>query len=260
MRINTVINAKGGCGKSTVAINLAAALGQQGYSVLLSDMDPQAQVTEWVGAGDGLTWEGSIVAALIGKAEIDEVIFETDIENVSIIPSAFQLEEYGRDMVSKSGYQTRYAECLADIDPDRFDFMVIDSPNQISPVMENCIYPADLFVVPFDSTKAVKSYANVYSLLQGIRPDEDYEILHVMNGIARAGLRNRVVERLQEDEIEIADTEVRNCGWLAQVDEYGGSIFDFRPYSNGAEDMMDLSVELLAAYGIKKRKKARASK
>src|SRR5207237_8702096 len=64
MNIITVINAKGGCGKSTIAMSLAAGLAKLGSRPLLIDMDPQAQVTQWLGAGDGLTAEGTLVAAL----------------------------------------------------------------------------------------------------------------------------------------------------------------------------------------------------
>jgi chromosome partitioning protein len=64
MNIITVINAKGGCGKSTIAMNVASGLARHGHRVLLMDLDPQAQVTQWLAAGDGLTAEGTLVAAL----------------------------------------------------------------------------------------------------------------------------------------------------------------------------------------------------
>ncbi len=65
--IVTVINAKGGCGKSTIAMNLAAALAGEGYRSLLINLDPQAQVTAWLNAGDGLTSLGTIVRPMAGK-------------------------------------------------------------------------------------------------------------------------------------------------------------------------------------------------
>jgi len=67
MNIITVINAKGGCGKSTIAMNLSAGLAQLGFRTLLIDMDPQAQVTQWLGLGDGLTADGTLVMVLAGK-------------------------------------------------------------------------------------------------------------------------------------------------------------------------------------------------
>lgn len=255
MRIITVINAKGGCGKSTIAMNLAAALANDGAKVLLSDMDPQAQLSEWLHASDGLSWEDTIVAPLLGHVPLSKVIHTTRHKNMSFIASAFALEEYGRDIVHQEGYFQGYASALGQLPEDAFDFLIVDAPNQISPIMENTIYPADLFIVPFESTKAVKSYANFYSLLLRIRPGADFHMLHVLNNLHRVGLRKRVIERMHEEHIPIAQSEIRNCGWLAQVDEHGGSIMEYRPRSKGAEDMKALCDEVLSLFNQKKRKK-----
>ncbi len=255
MKIVTVINAKGGCGKSTIAMSLAAALAKDGAKVLLSDMDPQAQVTEWLHATDGLTWEDTIVAPLLGHAELADVIHPTIHKNLSFVASAFALEEFGRDIVQSEGYYELYGQVLAQLPPKQFDYLIVDAPNQISPIMENSIYPADLFIIPFESTKAVKSYANFYSLLTEIRPANDFHLLHVLNNLHRAGLRKRVMERMHEEHIPIAQSEIRNCGWLAQVDEHGGSILKYRPRSKGAQDILVLRDEVLDLFNSKKRKK-----
>ena len=132
---------------------------------------------------------------------------------------------------------------------DRFDFLIIDSPNQISPIMENAIFPADAFIIPFESTKAVKSYASIYQLLLNLRPGGDVRLIHVLINLTRLpGLRRRVQALMQEDNIVPAKSEIRSCGWLAQVDEYGGSIFHFRPHSNGAQDMKDLVQEVISLF------------
>ena len=88
MRIVTVINAKGGCGKSTIAMNLAAALAGESYRTLLIDLDPQAQLTSWLDAGDGLTSLGTIVMPMAGKQPIGGVIQGTKIANLSFVASA----------------------------------------------------------------------------------------------------------------------------------------------------------------------------
>ena len=245
MRIISAINAKGGCGKSSISISLAAALGRKGYKVLLSDMDPQAQLSEWLHIGDGLSWQGTIVGALIGREDVRNLVQKTAIKNVSFLASSSPLEEYGRDAVSRPNYVGEYAAQIAKLAPD-FDFLVIDCPNQISPIMEQCIFVTDLFMIPFESTKAVKSYANVVALMMKLRPDTDYKTLHVLNNVFREGLRNRIMERMEQEGIPRAKTEVRNCGWLAQVDEHGGNIFEYRPHAKGAEDMAELAREVLA--------------
>jgi chromosome partitioning protein len=250
MRIVTVINAKGGCGKSTIAINLAAALDIEGYRTLLIDLDPQAQLTSWLNAGDGLSSPGSIVMPMAGKQPVGSVIQGTKIANLSFVASAQPLEELGRQMTEEENYHLRLAEVLRPV-VDRFEFCVIDSPNQISPIMENAIAPADLFIVPFESTKAVKSYANVYALVQRVRGEEP-PALHVLSNLSRlTGHRRRVIELMDREGIARAATEIRTCGWLAQVDDHGGCIFHYRPHANGAKDILALKEQVLVTLGLK---------
>jgi chromosome partitioning protein len=251
MRIITVINAKGGCGKSTIAMNIAAGLAKRGAKVLLIDMDPQAQITQWLDAGDGLRSEGTLAAALAGQQGLDSVVQSTQFDNLSFIASAEGLEELGRQITDREDYATMLTGLLAGA-TQQFELVVIDSPNQISPIMENAIYPSDLFIVPFESTKAVRSYANFYKLLTRLRPGEEHRLLHVLSNLTRQpGLRQRVIETMDLHSVPRARTEVRTCGWLAQVDEHGGSIFDYHPRSKGAADMSLLIDEVMELMGIK---------
>jgi chromosome partitioning protein len=250
MRIITVINAKGGCGKSTIAMNVAAGLAGRGSSVLLIDMDPQAQITQWLGAGDGLRSEGTLAAAMEGNQSLSDVIQQSALERLWFVASSEGLEELGRQITDREDYATLLTRLLAGV-AERFEFVIIDSPNQISPIMENAIFPSDLFVVPFESTKAVRSYANFYKLLMRLRPGEEHRLLHVLSNLSRQpGLRQRVIETIQGYGVPLARTEVRSCGWLAQVDEHGGSIFAYRPLSNGAADLSHLTDEILELLGL----------
>ena len=249
MQIITVINAKGGCGKSTIAMSLASGLAMRSYKTLLIDMDPQAQVTQWLGLGDGLSPEGTLVSAMEGRQTLDEVVQKTRFENLSFVASSQQLEDLGRQITDREDYATVFTGLLASLTAP-IEFVVIDSPNQISPVMENAIFPSDAFIVPFESTKAVRSYANFFQLLMRLRPGEEHRVLHVLSNLSRQrGLRQRVIDATGLHGITLARTEIHTCGWLAQVDESGGNIFAYRPHSRGAEDMALLVQELLELLG-----------
>ena len=97
MKVITVINAKGGCGKSTIAAGLATGLARYGHRVLFMDLDPQAQVTQWFGGGDGLSAAGTLVAALTRQQTLTDVIQATGFENLSFVASADGLELLTRE-------------------------------------------------------------------------------------------------------------------------------------------------------------------
>ncbi len=248
MRTIVSVNAKGGCGKSTIAMNVAASLARRGFKVLLVDMDPQAQVTQWLKAGDGFHEAGTLTAALAGKESFDNVISMTDVPNAWFVPASEGLEALSREMTDLDGYYTVFTSMLA-TQAGRFDFCVIDAPNQISPLMEGSIWPADLFLVPFESTKAVRSYANFYQLVLKLRPNDLPPMLHILSNLSKQlGLRKKVIETMNLHGITPAATEVRTCGWLAQVDEHGGDIFAWRPHSIGAVDIAALTDEVLRLF------------
>ena len=254
MNVITVCNAKGGCGKSTIAMNLAASLGRSPQTrVLLIDMDPQAQVSDWLRASDGLNRKGTLAAVFLRETQLIDIVKPTGIKNVWIAPSSQPLETISHRMTQIEGYESMLAGFLEELPPGKFDYVIIDSPNQISPIMENAIMPTDVFLVPIESTKAVASYANFFSLVKRLRSPGSYRMLHVLNNITLRGVRNSIVAFMAAEGISLARTEVRNCGWLAQVDRNGGSIFEYRPKSKGAEDIPKLQREVLQCLRSEKR-------
>jgi chromosome partitioning protein len=250
MTILTSINAKGGCGKSTIAMSVAAGFGEIGQRTLLVDLDPQAQVSEWLGIGDPLESHGTVAGVFDGRQTLPEIIQPTHLPNLWFAPSSGPLEEVGRRMAERDGYHLTLADALCHPAMPEFDYVVLDSPNQVSTVMVNAIVPTDVFLVPFKDSKAVRSYANIYGLIRRLRDEGDYHTLHVLTDVSRqVGLRNEVLAMMGRDGIEPAKTEMRSCGWLARIDNHGGSIFRWRPSSNGAEDAARLLTEIAQTLG-----------
>ena len=95
-------------------------------------MDPQAQVTQWLGLGDGFSSKGTLVEAMEGNAPFDSVVQATKFDNLSFVASSQGLEDLGRQITDVEGYQTILTRLLSS-STRSFEFVVIDSPNQIQP-------------------------------------------------------------------------------------------------------------------------------
>lgn len=250
MKTIVSINGKGGCGKSTLASNVAAGYARLGFRTLLLDMDPGSEMSEWFAKGNGIDTRNTIVTVLQGTQRIQEVVQQTHLPNLSFIGSARALEHVTAQAENEEGYETHLARHLVSLRDD-FDVVVIDAPNNISPAQNMTIFVADLFLVPFKDPSSVKRYPGVFQQMHRLRPNRDFKLLHVLTGLTnQPGLRGEVATMADRHGFAKSKTEVRYCGYLAKVGLNGGSIFEYRPASNGAEDMAALVDETRGVLGL----------
>ena len=248
-RIIAVANQKGGVGKTTTSINLAACLAEKGKKVLAVDMDPQGNLTSGLGV-DKDSVEKSIYELIIGEVDIKEVINKEVLENLDIIPtsidwSAAEIELIG---VDDKEYILRNA---IDQVKDQYDFVIIDCPPSLSMLTINAMTTADSVIVPIQceyyALEGLSQLIHTVELVKD-RLNSKLEIEGVVFTMydARTNLSLQVVENVKDNlQQNIYKTIIPRNIRLAEAPSYGLPINKYDPKSTGAESYMRLADEVI---------------
>lgn len=145
-KIISFSNQKGGVGKTTSAVNVAASLGILGYKVLLIDLDPQGNATSGVGISKR-TLKKTINDVLVGEATAEEAILETEYKNLSILPANISLAGAEYNLYSSGGTESIMKNALAPI-KDNYDYIIIDCPPSLSMLTVNAMVASDGVIIP----------------------------------------------------------------------------------------------------------------
>jgi len=144
-RVFAVANQKGGVGKTTTAVNLAACVAEAGYSTLLIDIDPQANAT--VGLGMARALRPSVYDVLAGTCEAAEAIHATSVDRLSLIPAGAGLAGANVELPRVAGSENILRDALRPLG-DRFAFVLLDCPPSLGPLTVNALVAADKLIVP----------------------------------------------------------------------------------------------------------------
>ncbi|MBQ0101234.1 MAG: ParA family protein [Firmicutes bacterium] len=248
-KIIVFANQKGGVGKTTSAVNVAACVGAKGRRVLLVDLDPQGNSTSGVGINKK-NMRFSSYDVIIGHIPAENAIIKTEYENLSIMPSNIQLAGAEFELVTDDNRVYKLRDALATV-VDNYDYIFIDCPPSLGILTVNCLTASDSVIIPMQcefysleglsqlvqSIKTTKRLYNKKLNLLGI-------LITMYNG--RLNLSIQVMDELKKYYASklFNTTVVRNVR-LSEAPSYGMPIIYYDKYSKGAEAYNAVADELL---------------
>ena len=243
-----IANQKGGCAKTTTAVNLSAGLVASGKKVLLIDLDPQANTSQWIGANNHV---GGVFELLTAKSDVQALVQTTGIEGLSIIRGAREISNLEKALAGELAVESRLKRRLKSMDLNQYDYVIIDTPPTLSLITLNALSAADSVLIPV--TTHVMSLSGVAQLIQTL--EEVREVLNPQLKIlgllpCRVDLRTRhsqdILDALSERfGDQVLKSHIHENVRIAEAPSFKQSIFDYRPKSSAAEDFRMLAQEVI---------------
>ena len=250
-KIIAVANQKGGVGKTTTAVNLAACLAALGHRVLLVDIDPQANATSGVGLPK--TEGASCYRALLGEGTLTERIINTAFERLAIVPSEVDLCGAEIELSRLENHLQRLTLALAPLrDAGRFDLIVIDCAPSLGILTLNAFAAADALLIPLQCEYyALEGISMIHRVLgqvreSGVNPRLDLlgVVMTMFDG--RTRLSQQVVGEVREHfGDKVFETVIPRTTRLAEAPSHGQPIIHYDKYSAGAAAYDVLAQEVL---------------
>jgi chromosome partitioning protein len=247
--IYTFANQKGGVGKTTTAVNVAANLAAREKQVLLVDIDPQANASSSLGVAKG-TSLFSIYHALIGEAPLDQIIMLTKRLHLDLVPSSAELAGAEVELVSVDHRERLLSQVLASVAP-RYDYIFIDSPPSLGLLTLNALVAADAVIIPIQceylALEGLSQLLNTIRLVQSsLNPRLRIGGMAMTMYDSRTHLALQVVEEVAKHFPDlIFRSIIPRSVRIAEAPSYGEPLISFDPKSRGAQAYEMLTTELL---------------
>lgn len=258
-KVISLVNQKGGVGKTTTSINLSASLAVLGKKVLLVDLDPQGNTTTGVGINKGEI-DKSIHDVLIGETKITEAIIKTKYKNFYVVPSTINLAGLATELSEKSRVEKDFKKVeqlkisLEEI-REEYDYIIIDCPPTLDLIVTNALVASNSVIIPvqceFFSLEGLSQLIKTIRLAQkNLNPTLDIEGVLLTMLDSRTNLGFEVVEDTRRFFKEkVYNTIIPRLVRLTEAPSYGKPIIAYDPKSRGSEAYINLAKEVIERNG-----------
>ena len=245
--IITIFNQKGGVGKTTTAINLAAYLAKSSKRVLLIDIDPQSNATSGLGV-DINSLETSVYEVLLNPELLVDTILETSTKNLYLLPAKHALSAAEVDLVNLPARETLLREVIS---RTNYDYVIIDCPPALGLLTINALVAANCVLIPVQAEYyAMEGLGQLLSIVQRVREtvNPNLELLGVLLTMydSRTSLAEQVESELQEHlGGKLLRTVIPRNVRLAEAPSFGRTIIEHDKWSKGARAYKQLAKEIM---------------
>ncbi len=258
-KVIAFVNQKGGVGKTTSSINLAASLGLLGKKTLLVDLDPQGNSTTGVGINKGEN-KASIYELFVNRASLKDVVIKTNFKNLYVIPASINLAGVDMELMEMSKQdpsfvaQTQLKKQISQV-VDVFDYIILDCPPSLGLITTNALAASNSVIIPvqceFFALEGIMQLLNSIMIAQKkLNPTLDIEgvLLTMLDNRTNLGLE--VVEEIKSYfKDKVYDTIIPRLVRLSEAPSHGKPIHAYDPKSRGTEAYINLAKEVIERNG-----------
>ncbi len=247
--VYAIANQKGGVGKTTTAVNLAACVAEAGYETLVVDIDPQANAT--LGLGIGKQSSRSVYEVLVGETPFAEVIRPTGIPRLSIAPAGPNLAAAAVELPRIVGSETRLRDSLVGV-RDRFAFTLLDCPPSLGPLTVNALVAADRVIVPVQAEYfALEGLAGLLDTLSLVQKELNPHLTVAGMLLTMHDGRTRLAHEVERDVRQhfpelVFDTVIPRNVRIGEAPSFGKPVIHHDRYCAGADAYFELAREVAA--------------
>jgi chromosome partitioning protein len=247
--VYAIANQKGGVGKTTTAVNLAACVAEAGYEALLIDVDPQCNAT--VGLGIGKDRDPTVYEVLIDSTPLEDAIVDTDIEHLALAPAGPDLAGATVELPRIVGSETRLREAIAPI-RERYAFTFLDCPPSLGPLTINALVAADRVIVPVQSEYfALEGLAGLLDTLGLVQRELNPKLTIGGMLLTMHDGRTRLAQDVEREirkhfPEQVFDTVIPRNVRVGEAPSFGKPVIHHDPHCSGADAYFELAKEVAA--------------